>query len=80
MDRLKGVGMLALAAAACPCHLPILLALLGGTTIGVVLAANLLLVVVLLGAVFAVALIVGLRALETGTRLRVAPKTRGEFR
>ena len=32
--RLKGAGLLSLAVVACPCHLPILLAVLGGTTIG----------------------------------------------
>ena len=64
MDRLKSVGVLALAVVACPCHLPILLALLGGTTIGAALAANLLPVFVLLGVVFVCALMFGLRALD----------------
>ena len=64
MDRLKGVGMLALAAVACPCHVPILLALLGGTTIGAVLTANVLPVFVVLGVVFVGTLALGLRAFE----------------
>ena len=67
IDRLKGVGLLTLAVVACPCHLPILLAVLGGTTIGAILAANVLPLVVVFGAVFVGALTVGLRALETGS-------------
>jgi mercuric ion transport protein len=66
MDWLKGLGMLALAAVACPCHLPILLALLGGTTIGAVLTANLLPVFVVLGVIFVGALALGLLMLESG--------------
>jgi len=72
--RLKGIGMLGLAAVACPCHLPILLVLLGGTTIGAVLAANLLPVFVLLGAVFVGALALGLGGLEAGSGPACAPR------
>jgi mercuric ion transport protein len=67
MDRLKGFGSLTLAAVACPCHLPLLIGVLGGTTIGAVLAANFLTAFVLLGAVFVGAVAVGLRALEAGS-------------
>ena len=67
MARLKGFGILTLAAVACPCHLLLLLGLLGGTTIGAVLAAKFLTAFVLLGAVFVGALAVGLRALESGS-------------
>ena len=74
MDRLKGVGMLTLVAVACPCHLPIALAMLGGTTIGALLAANLLPVFVLLGVIFAGALAVGLRVLESGSGRACAPQ------
>ena len=74
MDRLKGVGMLALAAVACPCHLPILLALLGGTTTGAILTANLLPVFVVLGVIFVGALALGLRVLESGSRRACAPQ------
>jgi mercuric ion transport protein len=74
MDRLKGVSMLSLAAVACPCHLPILLALLGGTTIGAVLAANVLPLFVLLGVVFVGALALGLRLLESGSGRACAPQ------
>jgi len=74
MDRLKGVGWVTLAVVACPCHLPILLALLGGTTVGAILAANVLLLVVVFGAVFVGALTVGLRALETGSGRTCAPQ------
>jgi mercuric ion transport protein len=73
MDRLKGVGLLTLAVVACPCHLPILLAILGGTTIGAILAANVLPLVVVSGAVFVGALTVGLRAFETGSGRTCAP-------
>jgi len=74
LDRLKGAGMLGLAAVACPCHLPILLALLGGTTIGAVLMANVLPVFVLLGVVFVGALALGLRGLESGSGRACAPQ------
>ena len=74
MDRLKGVAMLGLAAVACPCHLPILLALLGGTTIGAVLTANLLPVFVVLGVVFVGALARRLRVLESGSGRACAPQ------
>jgi mercuric ion transport protein len=73
MDRLKGGGILTLAVVACPCHLPILLAVLGGTTLGTILAANVLPLVVVLSAVFVGALTVGLRTFETGSGLTCAP-------
>src|SRR6266849_3318169 len=56
LDRLKGVALLTLAVVACPCPLPIQLAVLGGTTIGAIVAANVLPVILLLGAVFVGAL------------------------
>jgi mercuric ion transport protein len=65
MDRLKGYVLLAVALVACPCHLPLLLALLGGTALGALLAAHLLPAGVLLGGVFVGAFAVGLRALES---------------
>jgi hypothetical protein len=74
MDRLKGVGLLAIATVACPCNLPILLAVLGGTTVGAVLTANLLPVVVLLGTVSIGALIVAFPALEAGSKRARAPQ------
>ena len=74
MDRLKGVGLLAIATVAYPCNLPILLAVLGGTTGGAVLAANLLPVVVLLGTVSIGALIIAFHALESGSRRACAPQ------
>jgi len=73
VDRLKGAGLLTLAVVACPCHLPMLLAVLGGTTIGAILAANVLPLIVVLGTVFVGALTVGLRALETGSGRTCAP-------
>jgi hypothetical protein len=77
MDRLKGAGLLTLAIVACPCHLPIVLAVLGGSTIGAILAANVLPLIVVFGAVFVGAVAVGLRALETGSdRACAAPEPR----
>jgi mercuric ion transport protein len=73
MDRLKGAGLVALAVVACPCHLPVLLAVLSGTTIGALLAANVLPVVVVLGVVFVGALMLGVRVLETGSGSTCAP-------
>ncbi len=73
MDRLKGAGILTLAVVACPCHLPILLAVLGGSTIGAILAANVLPLVVVFAAGCVGALTVGLRALETGSGRTCAP-------
>jgi hypothetical protein len=74
LDRLKGVGMLSLATVACPCHLSISLVFLGGTSIGAVLAANLLPVFVLLGVVFVGALALGLQWLEAGSGRACAPQ------
>jgi hypothetical protein len=73
MDRLKGVGMLFFAAIVCPRHLSILLAVLGGTTVGAVPAANLPSGVVLLGTASVGALIIALRALEAGSKRACAP-------
>jgi hypothetical protein len=67
MARLKGFGILTLAAVACPCHRLLLLGLLGGTTAGAVLAANFLTAFVLLGAVFVGAVAIGPRALGAGS-------------
>jgi mercuric ion transport protein len=67
MARLTGFGIWILAAGACPCHLPLLIGVLGGTTMGAVLAAHFLTAFVLLGAVFVGAVAVGLRALEAGS-------------
>jgi len=66
--------MLTLAVVACPCHLPILLAVLGGTTIGAILAANALPLVLVLGVIFVGALTAGLRAIETGSGRTCAPQ------
>jgi mercuric ion transport protein len=73
LDRLKRGIILTLAVVACPCHLPVLLAVLGGTTIGAFLASNVVPVFVVLSAVFVGALTVGLRAFETGPGLTCAP-------
>ncbi|MBI2322420.1 MAG: hypothetical protein HYU88_10145 [Chloroflexi bacterium] len=63
--RAKLRGYLALGAAVlfCPCHLPLLLLLLAGTTAGALVGEHLLVAVVLAGAAFAAALWYGLRQL-----------------
>ena len=66
MYAVKGFGFLTLAVLACPCHLVLVLGVLGGTTIGA-LAANFVPAFVLLDAVLVGAVGVGLRALESGS-------------
>ena len=51
-QRLKGYVNLAIAALTCPCHVPIYLAVLGGTAFGVYLRDNILLLILGLTAVF----------------------------
>jgi mercuric ion transport protein len=65
--------MLTLAVVTCPCHLPILLVVLGGTTIVALLPSSVVPVFVVLSAVFVGALTVGLRAFEAGSGLTCAP-------
>lgn len=74
---MKTFGMLALAVISCPCHLPLLLALLGGTAIGTLLFANVLPVLVVLTIVFGATLALSVRALgtESNTACRQAGKT-----
>lgn len=63
--RAKVKGYLALGAAVlfCPCHLPLLLLLLAGTTAGALVGEHLLVGFVLAGLAFAAALWYGLRQL-----------------
>lgn len=63
MSKLKGYVLLGTALIACPCHLPITLALLAGTSLGGFIGANLGLVMIGLAGYFIVALFVGLRML-----------------
>jgi len=58
---LKGTLLVLTAFIACPCHLPITLALLGGTGFGLFLTENLLWVVPILGIYFVWALYKGFK-------------------
>ncbi|MCI0371191.1 MAG: mercury resistance protein [candidate division NC10 bacterium] len=72
-QRRKGYALLVTAALACPCHLPIFLALLAGTTLGAVLQQNLALVLVGLTVYFIFALVQGLKMLNRQRGRREAP-------
>ena len=52
---------MAIAALTCPCHVPICLAILGGTALGAFLQENLLLFILALTGIFVVALRRGLQ-------------------
>jgi len=60
-QRRKGYISLAIAAVTCPCHVPIFLAILGGTALGVFLRDNILLIILGLTAVFLFTLTRGLK-------------------
>ncbi len=60
-QRRKGYINLAIAAVTCPCHVPIFLAILGGTALGVFLRDNILLIILGLTAVFHFTLTRGLK-------------------
>ncbi len=60
-QRLKGYVNLAIAALTCPCHVPIFLAILGGTALGVILRDNILLIILGLTAIFLFTLTRGLK-------------------
>ena len=61
LQRLKGYINLAIAALTCPCHVPIYLAVLGGTALGVYLRDNILLLILGLTGVFLLTLTRGLK-------------------
>ncbi len=54
-----------LAIISCPCHIPILLVVLSGTSLGLLLAAHTVLAVTLLSAIFIASLVVLFRMLRT---------------
>ncbi len=74
MDRLtharapkrKGYFHLTMAAITCPCHVPIYLAIFGGTALGAFLSENLLLFVLGLTGIFLLTLLKGLRLIDAG--------------
>ncbi len=61
---LRGTLLVLTAFIACPCHLPITLALIGGTTFGLFLTENLLWIVPILGVYFVWALYKGLKIIS----------------
>lgn len=61
---LKGYLFLGLAVVTCPCHLPILLAVVAGTGLAGVLTQYFGLVVVALTVIFGASLFLGLRAMK----------------
>lgn len=64
----KAYLLLTTAALTCPCHLPIILAILGGTALAGVLRENLLLTLIILTVYFMFALGMGLKLLERESR------------
>ena len=60
-QRRKGYINLAIAAFTCPCHVPILLVILGGTAFGIVLRDNILLIILGLTPIFLLTLFRGLK-------------------
>jgi mercuric ion transport protein len=60
----KGYINLAIAALTCPCHVPIYLAVLGGTAFGVFMKDNIILLILGLTAIFLLTLTRGLRLVK----------------
>jgi len=67
---LKGYLLLGLAFVTCPCHLPLLLAILAGTGLAGALSQYFGLAFVALSVIFVVSLFLGLRALRGGEQRR----------
>ncbi|MCH7914409.1 MAG: mercury resistance protein [Deltaproteobacteria bacterium] len=64
LQKRKGYISLAIAALTCPCHLPIYLAIFGGTALGVFLRDNILLLIFGLAAIFLLTLTRGLKLIK----------------
>ena len=62
--RRKGYMNLAIAALTCPCHVPVYLAVLGGTAFGVFMKDNIILLILGLTAIFLLTLTRGLRLVK----------------
>ena len=60
----KGYLHLTIAAVTCPCHIPIYLAIFGGTALGALLKENLLLFILGLTGIFLVTLSKGLKLIK----------------
>ncbi len=69
-QRRKGYINLAIAAFTCPCHIPIFLAILGGTAFGIFLRGNILLIILGLTAIFLITLTRGLKLVNEGKEQR----------
>ncbi len=61
LQKRKGYLNLAIAALTCPCHIPIYLAILGGTAYGVFLRDNIFLIIAGLAVIFLITLTRGLK-------------------
>ena len=61
LQKRKGYLNLAIAALTCPCHIPIYLAILGGTAYGVFLRDNIFLIIAGLAVIFLITLSRGLK-------------------
>ena len=66
-QTLKGYVSLGIATLTCPCHVPIFLAVLGGTAAGAFLSDNLLLFILGLTAIFLLTLFRGLKVINKKT-------------
>lgn len=62
---LAGKALLAAAFFTCPCHLPIYIALLGGTALGGYFTENKFLSIAALSAIFAFSLLAGMRMIKS---------------
>jgi len=67
---MKGYLLLGLAFVTCPCHLPLLVAVLAGTGLAGALSQHVGLAFVVLSVMFVTSLILGLNALREGARRR----------
>ncbi len=64
LQKRKGYLNLAIAALTCPCHIPIYLAILGGTAYGVFLRDNIFLIIAGLAVIFLITLTRGLKLIK----------------
>ncbi|MFQ5853157.1 MAG: mercury resistance protein [Candidatus Binatia bacterium] len=69
-QRRKGYVNLAIAAVTCPCHVPVYLAVLGGTAFGVFMKDNIILLILGLTAIFLLTLTRGLRLVKEDKKQR----------
>jgi len=67
---LKGYLLLGLAVVTCPCHLPILLAVLAGSALAGVLSQHFGLILLMLSVIFLASLLLGLKALKGSEQRR----------